>query len=64
MAEMEPGWCALRALESAPMPAIVWHIAVAALLGNAYAPEYDAASSRVRSGAVWRGPMGRPPVPR
>lgn len=48
-------------LESAPMPPTVWHIAVAALIGNAYGPVYDVASQEVRAGSRWSGPMGRAP---
>jgi hypothetical protein len=50
-------------LDRAAMPLTVWHIAVAALIGNAWGPQLE---ERTRdciytSSGRWRGPMGRPP---
>lgn len=48
-------------LERAVLPPVVWHIAVAALIGNAFAPVYDHGRCSVVSSGRWSGPMGRAP---
>jgi hypothetical protein len=61
MTTLPPDAFVCRPLERAELPRTVWHIAVAALIGNAWGPVYDVASQFVVSGSRWSGPMGKPP---